>query len=80
MSGPADEFLTDAELEARWKRKRGYVAELRAQGRGPKFVRLSPRVVVHRRSDVEEYEAGNTFSSNAEAMANADGDFPPEAV
>jgi hypothetical protein len=80
MSDPHNTFLIDPEVEARWRRKDGYCSELRAQGRGPKFVRVSPRVVMYRLSDLLEYEASNTFSSNAEAMVNADGDFPPEAA
>jgi hypothetical protein len=80
MSDPTDVFLTDADIEARWRRKPGYCAEQRAQGRGPKFVRLSPRVLVHRLSDVIEFEARNTFASPAEAMVASDGDFPPEAA
>jgi hypothetical protein len=69
---PSNVFLNDGELEDRWRRKSGYVAELRAQGRGPAFVKLSPRVVRYRLSDVIAYEQRNTFASNAEAIAAGD--------
>lgn len=72
MSDPKNTFWTDSELEARWRRKPGYLSELRAQGRGPKFTRLSPRVVVYRGDHVEAYEEANTFGSNAEAIVADD--------
>ena len=76
MTDPKNTFWTDSQLEARWRRKPGYLAELRAKGIGPKFIRLSPRVVVHRGDHIEEYEETHTFASNAEAMAAANGDSP----
>jgi hypothetical protein len=79
MTGHHDSFLSDADLDSRWQRKHGYAAELRAKGRGPRHVRLSPRVVRYRLSDVIEYERRLTFSSNAEAMVASSGD-PPEAA
>jgi hypothetical protein len=77
---PRNTFLTEPQLDVRWGRKRGYCAELRAQGRGPRFTRLSPRVVRYRLDHVQEYEERNTFASNAEAMAVGDDDSPPEAA
>ena len=41
MDDPKNTFFTDSQLEARWHRKRGYLAELRAGGKGPRFIRLS---------------------------------------
>lgn len=79
MSDPRNTFLSDPELEARWGRKPGYCAELRAQGRGPKFTRLSPRVVRYRLDHVLEYEERNVFASNAEALVAADDDSPEAA-
>ena len=79
MQDPSNTFLSDAEVEDRWGRKRGYMVEQRAQSRGPKFVRLSPRVVRYRLADLLAFEQRNTFASNAEAMAAAD-DGPPEAA
>ena len=79
-SNPRTTFYSDAQLEARWGRSKGYMAELRAKGRGPKFTKLSERVVRYRGDHVEEYEEQNVFASNAEAMAADDGDFPPEAA
>jgi hypothetical protein len=79
VSDPSNTFLSDTEVEIRWRRKSGYMVEQRARGGGPKFVRLSPRVVRYRLADLLEYEQRNTFSSNAEAMVAAD-DGPPEAA
>lgn len=80
MSDPANTFLTEQELERRWGRKRGYCAEQRAQGRGPQFVRLSPRVVAYRVSDVVAFEQRHTYQSSAAAAAAGDDDPPPEAA
>ena len=77
---PTDTLWSDAQLEERWNRKRGYCAELRARGAGPRFIRLSPRVIRYKYSDIIEYEENHTYSSSAEALAADDGDFPPEAA
>ena len=69
MTDPDNTFLSDADLDSRWNRRPGYCAELRAQGRGPRFVKLSKRVTRYRLSDVVEYERRHTFASSAEAMA-----------
>jgi hypothetical protein len=79
MTDPHDPFLSDADLDQRWNRKRGYAGELRSKGKGPPHVRLSPRVVRYRLSDVVAYERRLTFESNAAAMVAADGG-PPEAA
>ena len=79
MTDPHDPFLSDVDLDRRWNCKGGYAAELRAKGKGPPHVRLSPRVVRYRLSDVIAYERHLTFESNAAAMAAADGD-PPVAA
>lgn len=81
MSDPRNTFYSDAQLEARWGKGKGYMAELRAQGRGPKFIQLSPRVVRYRGDHVEEYEERNVFASRAELLVAAgDDDLPPEAA
>ncbi|MPY72882.1 MAG: helix-turn-helix domain-containing protein [Alphaproteobacteria bacterium] len=52
-------FLTPAELAERWKVSRGVLANWRAQGKGPGFIRLGPKggCIVYRLSEVEAYEA-----------------------
>ena len=44
----AEIFLTESQVEDRWEAARGYCAELRRQGTGPPFVRLSPRCLRYR--------------------------------
>jgi hypothetical protein len=68
---PANVFLSESQVEARWGAKKGYCAELRAQGIGPKFVRLSPRMVRYRPPDLLKYENDRTFASNAEELVRA---------
>jgi hypothetical protein len=69
MTDRFEPLLCDAEIEALWKRKPGYLAELRSQGKGPPFIKLSPRVIRYRPSAIREYEEQNTFVSNAMALA-----------
>lgn len=54
----AQEFLTPTQLIARWGNAigEGTLANWRAQGKGPKFVKLGAKVV-YRLADVIEYEA-----------------------
>jgi hypothetical protein len=79
MTDQFEPLWSDAELEAHWGKKPSYMAEQRAQGRGPAFIKLSPRVIRYRPSVIREYEERNTFASNAEAMAAADDDSPEAA-
>jgi len=79
VSDPSNTFLSEPELDARWGKKPGYSAELRARGEGPPFTRLSARVFRYRLDRVQEYEERRTFASNAEMLAAADDD-PPEAA
>jgi hypothetical protein len=65
---PSNVFLSESQVEERWGASKGYCAELRAQGNGPKFVRLSPRMVRYRLAVIAEYERNRTFASNAEEL------------
>ena len=48
-------LLTPAEA-ADWLRvSRSYLARLRVAGGGPPYIKLSPRLVVYRREDLEAY-------------------------
>ena len=49
-------ILTPEQLAARWHTSRGYLANLRSQGKGCPYVKLSRRVV-YRAVDVAKYEA-----------------------
>ncbi len=79
-SDPRNTFLTEPQLDVRWGRKPGYAAELRARGKGPKFTRISARVVTYRLDHVQRHEENHTYSSNAEALAAGDNDGDPEAA
>ena len=54
MDGMTQIITTEA-LAARWHTSRGYLANLRNQGKGCPYVKLGRRVV-YRREDVERYE------------------------
>ena len=69
---PFNVFLTEGQLEERWGAKKGYCAEQRAQGTGPKYTRFSPRMVRYRLAHVIEHEEGHTFESNAEELVARD--------
>ena len=49
-------ILTSDQLAARWLTSRGYLANLRSQGKGCPYVKLGRRVV-YRAVDVAKYEA-----------------------
>ena len=48
-------ILTSDQLATRWLTSRGYLANLRSQGKGCPYVKLGRRVV-YREKDVERYE------------------------
>ena len=53
------------------------MAELRAQGRGPKFTPIVSEGVRYRGDHVEEYGERNVFASRARSLVAADDDLPP---
>lgn len=56
-TNPSTALLTPAEA-AEWLRvSRSYLARLRVVGGGPPYIKLSPRLVVYRREDLEAYVA-----------------------
>ena len=48
-------MITPTQLATRWLTSRGYLANLRSQGKGCPYVKLGRRVV-YREKDVERYE------------------------
>jgi hypothetical protein len=72
MTDTSNVLLSPAELAMRWGRTSEYLADLRAKGTGPRFIRLSERVIRYKLGEIVAYEEANAFASNAEAMA-ADG-------
>ena len=53
--GGMNHILTSDQLATRWLTSRGYLANLRSQGKGCPYVKLGRRVV-YREKDVERYE------------------------
>jgi hypothetical protein len=62
-------LLSDPDVEKRWGKKPGFMSDLRARGQGPRFLRLSPRTVRYRVSDIIAYENGQEFQNTAASMA-----------
>ena len=58
-------FLTERELSNRFKIPARTAQRWRSTGDGPPFVRLGPRRVAYRLSDVEHWAAARTFASRA---------------
>jgi hypothetical protein len=60
----------DPHIEARWGKKAGFMSDMRARGKGPKFLRLSARTVRYRAEDVLAYEAAQEFGNIAESLTS----------
>jgi hypothetical protein len=67
----AETLLTPAQLQERWGLRAWSLAEMRRQGKGPPFIRMSDRRIRYRLSDVEKFEADRLRSSVAEVIAAA---------
>jgi hypothetical protein len=68
-SDPQNTFLTGQDLEARWGKKPGHAAYLRAIGRGPKFIAPSKRSRLYLLADVLAHEEGHRFKSDSQMIA-----------
>jgi hypothetical protein len=61
VSTTQDQYITTAELAARWRMAIGSIRNMRTAGRGPKFVKIGHGWSAHvryRLSDVLAYERG----------------------
>ena len=65
----ADMFLTEREFSDRFKVPPRTAQRWRSTGDGPPFMRLGPRRVAYRLSDVERWAAARTFLSRAAELA-----------
>jgi predicted DNA-binding transcriptional regulator AlpA len=63
------EFLTEREFSERFKIPARTAQRWRSTGDGPPFVRLGPRRVAYRMSDVERWAESRTFKSRAAELA-----------
>ena len=59
----SSEFLTDAQLAARWQVHRQTLIRWRREKIGPPFVRINTRVL-YPITGVEQYEKANTINHN----------------
>lgn len=64
-----DVFLTEREFSERFKIPARTAQRWRSTGDGPPFVRLGPRRVAYRMSDVERWAESRTFASRAAELA-----------
>jgi hypothetical protein len=78
VNEPPEPLWDDPYIEKRWKKKPGFMSDLRKEGRGPRFLRLSPRTVRYRPPDVRAYEDQQEFQNTAESLAS-DFKAPPPA-
>ena len=62
-------LLTEREFSERYKVPPRTAQRWRSTGDGPPFVRLGPRRVAYRPSDVERWAASRTFASRADELA-----------
>jgi predicted DNA-binding transcriptional regulator AlpA len=63
-------FLTEREFSDRFKIPARTAQRWRSTGDGPPFVRLGPRRVAYRLSDIEAWAASRTFASRAAEIAH----------
>ena len=57
-------FLTERELADRWRCAPGWLANMRSQGIGPRYLKLA-RLVRYRLDDVTAYEAARAVKIGA---------------
>lgn len=55
--------LTPTQVEAKYGIKRNHLSQLRYQHRGPRFIQATPRTVLYRTSDIEEWLNANTVET-----------------
>jgi predicted DNA-binding transcriptional regulator AlpA len=64
-----DTYLTEAEVSTRYKVSKRTLQRWRVTGDGPRFVRLGPRRIVYRASDIEAWTAAQTHEHRAAESA-----------
>jgi len=69
MTGLDETYLSEPQLSQRYAIPARSLQRWRCTGDGPPFVRLGPRRVAYRLSDVEAWMAARTFSSRAAELS-----------
>ncbi len=69
MTAVAPIYLTEREFSERFKIPARTVQRWRSTGDGPPFLRLGPRRIAYRLSDVECWAESRTFASRAAELA-----------
>jgi hypothetical protein len=66
-----DEYITEHGLQERYLIPPRTAQRWRSSGAGPKWIRLGPRRILYRVSDVEEWLRDRTFRHRADELARA---------
>ena len=66
-----DEYITEQGLYARYLIPPRTAQRWRSSGDGPSWIRLGPRRILYRVSDVEEWLRDRTFRHRADELARA---------
>ena len=66
-------FLTESEFSERFKVPARTAQRWRTTGDGPPFIRLGPRRIAYRLSDVERWATSRTFASRAAELTQKSG-------
>jgi predicted DNA-binding transcriptional regulator AlpA len=69
-NGNGSIYLTEGEFAERYHLGRRTVQRWRVTGDGPAWVRLGPRRVLYRLSDIEAWTAAQTYRHRADELAN----------
>jgi len=60
-----EKYLDSNELAERWRLKKETLANWRNRGKGPKYVKLTPRKILYPLSAVEKWESENLKGNTA---------------
>ena len=66
-----DSLLVPYEAAAHLRVTTGYLAKLRVEGGGPRYVKLAPRVILYRLSDLRSYVESHLRTSTSDPGTEA---------
>jgi predicted DNA-binding transcriptional regulator AlpA len=76
----ADQYLSEAEVAARYHLGRRTVQRWRQSGAGPSWIRLGQRRILYRLSDCEAWAAARTYRHRADELSRQVGVPRPETL